>query len=70
MRRPLGQVPETSGPPHDLARLVGALERHRVEYLLCGGAGAVAYGATRHTEDADCAVKPRTLTAWPRPFVN
>jgi hypothetical protein len=50
-------VPETSGPPHDLARLIGALDRHGVEYLLCGGAGAVAYGATRGTEDADCVVR-------------
>jgi len=50
-------VPETSGPPHDLTRLLGALNRHGVEYLLCGGAGAVAYGATRRTEDADCVVR-------------
>jgi hypothetical protein len=51
------QVPETSGPPHDLARLIGALDRHCVEYLLCGGAAAVAYGSTRRTEDADCVVR-------------
>jgi hypothetical protein len=50
-------APETTGPPHDLARLVEALDRHHVDYLLCGGAAAVAYGATRHTEDADCVVR-------------
>ena len=53
----MDQVPETSGPPHDLARLIGALDRHCVEYLLCGGAAAVAYGSTRRTEDADCVVR-------------
>jgi hypothetical protein len=44
------------GPPLDLGRLIGALERHQVQYLLCGGAAATAYGAERPTEDADCVV--------------
>lgn len=43
-------------PALDLGRLIGALERHGVEYLLCGGAAATAYGAERLTEDADCVV--------------
>ena len=44
------------GPPVDLGRLIGALDRHGVKYLLCGGAAATAYGAARPTEDADCVV--------------
>ncbi len=44
------------GPPLDLGRLIGALDRHEVKYLLCGGAAATAYGAERLTEDADCVV--------------
>jgi hypothetical protein len=50
------QAPESAGPPHDLARLIQVLDRHRVEYLLVGGAAARAYGAGRLTEDADCVV--------------
>lgn len=45
------------GPPLDLRRLIAALDRHGVEYLLCGGAAATAYGAERPTEDADCVVR-------------
>lgn len=44
------------GPLLDLGRLIAALERHEVDYLLCGGAAAAAYGAGRPTEDADCVV--------------
>lgn len=44
------------GPSLDLGRLIGALDRHGVKYLLCGGAAATAYGAERPTEDADCVV--------------
>ena len=47
---------DSSAPAHDLARLVQVLDRHRVRYLLAGGAAARAYGATRLTEDADCVV--------------
>jgi hypothetical protein len=43
-------------PPLDLGRLIGALDRHGVKYLLCGGVAAAAYGAQRPTEDADCVV--------------
>jgi hypothetical protein len=50
------QAPESAGPPHDLARLIQVLDRHRVEDLLVGGAAARAYGAGRLTEDADCVV--------------
>lgn len=46
----------SESPALDLRRLIGALERHGVEYLLCGGAAATAYGAERPTEDADCVV--------------
>jgi hypothetical protein len=44
------------GPPLELGRLIGVLDRHGVKYLLCGGAAATAYGAERPTEDADCVV--------------
>jgi hypothetical protein len=47
---------EIDGPPHDLSRLIEVLDRHRVEYLIVGGAAAFAYGAERPTEDADCVV--------------
>ena len=48
---------EPDGPPHDLGRLVEVLDRHRVDYLLLvGGVAALAYGAKRPTEDADCVV--------------
>jgi len=49
--------PDRGGPPHDLARLIDALDRHGVDYLLAGGAAARAYGAKRLTEDADCVVR-------------
>lgn len=45
------------GPPSDLPRLIEALDRHGVEYLICGGAAARAYGSDRPTEDADCVVR-------------
>jgi hypothetical protein len=56
-------------PALDLGRLIGALERHGVEYLLCGGAAATAYGAERLTEDADCVVSRERANwiAWLRP---
>ncbi len=44
-------------PPLDLGRLIAALNRHGVDYLLCGGAAATAYGAERRSEDADCVVR-------------
>jgi hypothetical protein len=47
----------TEGPAHDLPRLIQVLDRHEVEYLVVGGAAAVAYGAKRPTEDADCVVR-------------
>jgi hypothetical protein len=50
-------MPITEGPPLDLARLIAALNRQRVDYLLCGGAAATAYGAQRPSEDADCVVR-------------
>jgi hypothetical protein len=49
--------PEPTGPPHDLARLIRALDRHNVDYLLAGGAAARAYGGSRLTNDADCVVR-------------
>jgi hypothetical protein len=50
-------MPAPDGPSHDLPRLIGTLDRHGVEYLICGGAAAVAYGASRPTDDADCVVR-------------
>lgn len=49
-------MPPPDGPPLDLGRLAAAFERHGVDYLLCGGAAATAYGAERPTDDADCVV--------------
>ncbi len=48
---------EPDDPPHDLGRLVEVLDRHGVDYLLVGGVAALAYGANRPTEDADCVVR-------------
>jgi hypothetical protein len=50
-------MPAPDGPPHDLGRVVEALERHGVEYLLIGGVAAIGYGAARPTEDTDCVVR-------------
>ncbi len=48
---------EPAKPQLDVARLLGALDRHGVEYLIVGGLAAVSYGATRLTDDADCVVR-------------
>lgn len=50
-------VPAIDGLPHELGRVVEALEQHRVEYLLIGGVAAIGYGARRPTEDTDCVVR-------------
>lgn len=50
-------MPDPDGPPADLPRLIEVLDRHEVEYLIVGGAAAVAYGAQRPTQDADCVVR-------------
>lgn len=41
----------------DPARIIETLERHDVIYLLVGGLGAAAHGATRPTSDFDCVVE-------------
>lgn len=46
-------APETP----DVARLIAVLDRHGATYLVVGGAGAIAYGATRPTKDLDCVVQ-------------
>jgi hypothetical protein len=43
-------------PTLDLLRLVDALARHRVEYLVVGGVAALGYGARKPTHDLDCVV--------------
>jgi hypothetical protein len=48
---------EADSSPLDLPRLLGTLERHGVEYLVCGGSAAVLYGAARPTLDADCVIR-------------
>ncbi|MGH9304533.1 MAG: hypothetical protein ACRDZ5_09000 [Acidimicrobiales bacterium] len=48
-------APDSSGPRHDLPRLIEVLDRYGVEHLLVGAA-ARAYGVRRLTEDADCVV--------------
>ena len=50
-------MPNHEFPDHDLGRVVEALERHGVEYLLIGGVAAIGYGASRQTEDTDCVVR-------------
>jgi hypothetical protein len=50
-------MPIADEPAHDLRRLIEALDYYAVEYLIVGGAAAVAYGAARPTEDADCVVR-------------
>jgi hypothetical protein len=56
----------TDGPSLDLARLIDALNRPGVEYLLCGGAAATAYGAKRdrRTLTASCDVIRPTWIDW------
>lgn len=49
----------TEPPPLDIDRILDALKRHDVEFLLVGGVAAMAYGARRPTSDLDC-VTPRT----------
>jgi hypothetical protein len=49
-------MPTADKPGHDLRRLIEALDHYAVEYLVVGGAAAVAYGAARPTEDADFVV--------------
>jgi hypothetical protein len=44
-------------PKIDLNLLVGVLDKHNVEYVVVGGIGAMAYGATRPTQDLDCVVE-------------
>lgn len=40
-------------PGFDLERILTTLDRHDVQYLLVGGLGARAHGATRPTQDVD-----------------
>lgn len=40
-------------PDFDLERILTTLDRHDVRYLLVGGLGARAHGATRPTQDVD-----------------
>jgi len=54
---PSAPMPGLDGPPHDLRRLIEVLDRHDVEYLLVGGVAALAHGAERPTDDADCVVR-------------
>jgi hypothetical protein len=50
-----------SGPkPPDILRIVEALDRRSVEYLLVGGIAATAHGAERLTGDADTVVRRTT----------
>ena len=44
-------------PNVDLKLLVSVLDQHNVEYVVVGGIGAMAYGATRPTQDLDCVVE-------------
>lgn len=43
-----------STPTFDARRIVEALARHHVDYLIVGGIGAQVHGATRPTSDFDC----------------
>jgi hypothetical protein len=44
-------------PHFDVQRLIDSLDRHNVDYLVCGGSAAVAHGASRPTMDLDCVVR-------------
>ena len=48
---------KSSDQPLSVATLVGALDRHDVEYLVVGGVAAQGYGAARLTKDFDCLVR-------------
>ena len=48
---------DEASPELRLGALIGALERHQIEYLVVGGVAAQAYGATRVTKDLDCVVR-------------
>jgi len=37
----------------DFEALLGALDRNRVEYIVVGGAAAIAHGSARFTQDLD-----------------
>lgn len=55
--RPSVATSDKEPPPQlQVDVLVGALERHGVEYLVVGGVAANSYGARRTTEDLDCLV--------------
>lgn len=41
-------------PELDIGRILGALDRHEVDYLIVGGIAATIHGATRQTTDFDC----------------
>lgn len=45
---------EPAQPTFDPDRILSALDRHEVEYVLVGGMAARAHGATRATADIDC----------------
>lgn len=51
-------------PSLDLRRIIQALDRHHVDYVVVGGSAATGYGATRLTADADCVPQrtPQNLT--------
>jgi hypothetical protein len=52
----------TEPKPPDIRRIVEALERRGVEYLLVGGVAATAHGAERLTGDADTVVRRTTVS--------
>lgn len=50
---------DPSGPPPlDVPRLVETLDRHKVDFIVVGGAAAIGHGALRPTEDLDCLPHP------------
>ena len=50
---PQAPTPDGNGPALDIRRIIEALDRHGVEYLLVGGMAARFYGAARMTKDVD-----------------
>lgn len=44
---------DDEGPPLDVRRVVEALDRHHVEYMLVGGSAARLYGSEHLTKDVD-----------------
>ena len=46
---------------HELQAIIGALDKRKIDYALCGGLAMAVYGAPRATIDIDLLVLPENL---------